>query len=77
VVIIQTGTNGSVSDATLATRSWLPAARPDAAGGVPDGACATRLDRRQQHAHRQLPARYPNVKVVLDWEAGVATKSAS
>ena len=68
VVVIQTGTNGSVSDATLdKIMSFLP---PDQTPLVvfmtvraPRGWIADNNTRI-----RQLPSRYPNVKVI-DWEA--------
>jgi peptidoglycan/LPS O-acetylase OafA/YrhL len=68
VVIIQTGTNGSVSDATLdKIMSFLPADQTPLVVFLtvraPRGWIADNNTRI-----RQLPARYPNV-VVLDWEA--------
>lgn len=67
VVIIQTGTNGSVSDATLdKIMSSLPADKTPLVVFLtvraPRGWIADNNTRI-----RQLPARYPNV-VVLDWE---------
>ena len=68
VVVIQTGTNGSVSDATLdRIMSFLPAADTPLVVFLtvraPRGWIADNNTRI-----RQLPTRYSNVKV-LDWEA--------
>ena len=68
VVVIQTGTNGSVSDATLdKIMSFLPADLTPLVVFMtvraPRGWIADNNTRI-----RQLPSRYPNVKVI-DWEA--------
>ena len=68
IVVIQTGTNGGVSDETLdRIMSYLPAEQTPLVVFLtvraPRGWIADNNTRI-----RQLPARYPNVKV-LDWEA--------